>query len=169
MEIWKDIEGYKGYYQVSDHGRVKSLERKVKGKMGLRLINIRIMRGGYANGYRTIELSKNSRCPKAYIHRLVCTAFLLNPENKRTINHKDGNKLNNKKSNLEWATDSENSLHSFRELGRKPGRSKLVINTETGIYYESGKEAAEATLINYNIFRGMLNGSKTNKTNFKYA
>lgn len=101
-EIWKDIIGYEGYYQVSNFGRVKSLITGTIRK-----------HGDNGAGYKFVPLSKNGKVTNKYIHRLVCGHFAENPLNKATVNHKDGVKSNNNVNNLEWATQSENSQHGF--------------------------------------------------------
>lgn len=112
-EIWKDIKGYKGLYQVSSKGRVKSLVKKGTKKE-------RILKGGInTTGYYQVQLRLNCKNNMLLISRLVCLAFHKNPEGKRTVNHKDGNTLNNYADNLEWATYSENQLHAYKELGKK--------------------------------------------------
>jgi len=83
--------------------------------------------GASSHGYLTVFLGGKNEL----VHRLVAKAHLPNPEGKRTVNHKDGNKHNNCVDNLEWATDSENNLHAFRELGRKPSRGRMKVNDPT--------------------------------------
>ena len=107
LEIWKDIQEYEGLYQISNYGRVKSL-RDNKGNYREKIIKSRPSK----NGYIIINLSKNGKAKTFKIHRLVSIHFIPNPENKPQVNHKDGNKLNNSVSNLEWVTASENSLHA---------------------------------------------------------
>ncbi len=112
IEIWKDIIGHEGTYQVSNLGRVKSLNRIIiysngcvhnqHGKILSGFIN--------TNGYKSIDLYKNKKSKKYYIHRLVAEAFIPNPNNLPEVNHKDENKLNNIVDNLEWCTSSENKL-----------------------------------------------------------
>jgi hypothetical protein len=106
METWKDVPGYDGLYQVSDQGRIRRDNRIKKLKED---------RGGYLN----VWLSKRSEMKCLKVHRLVALAFIDNPENKRTVNHKDGNKKNNCVQNLEWATHSENVTHANRTGLRK--------------------------------------------------
>jgi hypothetical protein len=124
------------------------------------------------------------------VHRLVAQTYLPNPENKATVNHIDGNKLNNLLCNLEWMTQSENIQHAcdtglrpvselMRENGRRmkgnlltgsnPHTMKLVLNEETGIYYESATEAAESIGMKPKNFWRRLNGDMKNNTNFKYV
>lgn len=98
---------FDGKYEVSDNGKVFSLARNTKkeliGKVG-------------DNGYRSVLLTVNGKRLYRLVHRLVAEAFIPNALGKRTVNHKDGNKLNNSVENLEWMTDSENLSHA-RENG----------------------------------------------------
>ena len=116
-ELWKDIKGYEGLYQVSDIGRVKSLERIVARKNGRRQpIQERILKPSTNEyGYLYVNLcNSNSKRKSFLIHRLVCEAFHENPENKPCVNHIDENKINNEASNLEWCTVKENCNHGTR-------------------------------------------------------
>lgn len=124
-EIWKDVKGYEGIYQVSDLGRVKSLERKVlhKNRWGLmhKTVPERILKPGYNKaGYESVILCIDGVKQSIRVNRLVAETFLPNPENKEQVNHKNGVRNDNRVDNLEWVTSSENQLHSFRVLGRKP-------------------------------------------------
>ena len=113
MEIWKDVVGYEGLYKVSNSGNVKNLERKIPYRYGLRTIPERILKGNEnERGYLYVVLYKNTKPQKHKIHRLVAQAFIENPENKKCINHIDGNKQNNSVDNLEWVTHSENMKHA---------------------------------------------------------
>lgn len=115
MENWKDIDGYGGKYQVSDHGRVRSLSAWSKGKE---------LKGGLTKGkphqYRCVLLVGKGRkdIKTKYIHRLVAEAFIENPNDYEEVNHKDGNTLNNFADNLEWCTHKK---------GRKNPHSKAVL------------------------------------------
>ena len=125
-EIWKDIEGFEGMYQISNFARVKSLPRKRKFGNQTRIIPEIIMKvHAKPSGYKYIKLNDVPRHQiTKHIHRLVAQAFIPNPENKEDVNHIDGNKANNVVTNLEWVTRSENVLHSYRVLGRKCERIK---------------------------------------------
>lgn len=117
-EIWRDIKGYEGLYQVSNLGRVKSLERYVKGIYGLRkvqqkIISITRIR---TNGYMQVHLTKNGIAKTYQVHRLVAEAFIPNPHNLPIVNHKDENKINNCVWNLEWCTYSYNLTYGNRLL-----------------------------------------------------
>lgn len=114
-EIWKDIAGYEGYYQISNLGRVKSLERIAITKIGSKQpVNERILVAGYDTaGYYRVALCKNAKSRTRKVHRLVAQAFIPNPENKKTVNHKNGIKDDNRVENLEWATYKENNDHAI--------------------------------------------------------
>jgi hypothetical protein len=116
MEIFKDVKGYEGIYQVSNFGRVKSLERKVRHSQGgYKIVKEKIMKSAsVSRGYLSVDLSKNGESKNFLIHRLILIAFLFNPENKRTVNHINGIKTDNRLSNLEWMTDSENTCHAYK-------------------------------------------------------
>jgi hypothetical protein len=115
MEIWKDIEGYEGLYQVSNLGRIKSLERKVKNQFNEYIIKEKIKKlSDNGHGYLHLTLYKNGKFKQFYIHRIVAEAFLSNSKNYLEINHKDGNKQNNCIDNLEWCTSSQNKKHAFK-------------------------------------------------------
>ena len=114
-EIWKDIPGYEGYYQVSNLGNIKSLDRVIDRNGGRPLplkskpIKIRLDK----NGYRITGLRKEGRSTTGRIGRLVGMAFIPNPENKPEINHIDGVKTNDCIDNLEWVTSHENHIHAL--------------------------------------------------------
>ena len=119
-QIWKSIRGYEGLYEVNNLGFVRGLSRKIScHKIYQRNQKTMILKGiKRSNGYIQVALSKNGKSCIFFVHRLVLSAFLENPMNKPQVNHKDGNKENNKIENLEWVNASENGLHSYRELGR---------------------------------------------------
>ena len=102
MEIWKDIIGYEGYYQVSNLGRIKNINTN------------RILTGDTNNiGYRRVTLYTPEK-KRFFILRLVALHFCEGYQEDLVVNHKDGNKLNNCADNLEWVTHSENDLHAFK-------------------------------------------------------
>ena len=115
IEIWKEIKGFKGFYLISNKGRVKSTKREVLRYDGRKnYIKERILKPKKAGaGYLQVTLSNNSLNNYAYIHRLVAEYFVEKAENKTDVNHISGIKKDNTASNLEWCTKSENSIHSY--------------------------------------------------------
>lgn len=114
-EIWKDIKGYEGYYQISSFGRVKSVERIVERKNNTKMkVKERILRQHIMkNGYCTVNIIKKTY-KTHLVHRLVAIAFINNEKCLPQVNHIDGNKGNNNLSNLEWCTQKENSIHASK-------------------------------------------------------
>ena len=148
MEIWKDIKGFEGYYQVSNTGRIRSLDRKI----GYRKGRLRNWKGAEKQlvetdkGYLKVRLYMNNKSVTREVQRFVAEAFIPNPENKEQVNHIDGNKQNNNVSNLEWVTPQENTIHSVTVL--KKGIKKVSQYDLQGNYiqtFESLKEAGEKT------------------------
>lgn len=122
MEVWKNIKEYEDNYQISNYGRVKSLQRTLKTKrheytIQEKILSIKINPLGYCR----VGLYKDSSRKWFSIHRLVALHFLDNPENLPEVNHIDNNKQNNIYTNLEWCTRSENVIHqwSFRSRQSK--------------------------------------------------
>lgn len=113
-EEWRDVSGYEGLYQVSNLGRVRSLDRWRKNGSGEYKQKGRILnQGDTTTGYKQIVLNKDKKRKTLKVHRLVAIAFIPNPENKPNVNHIDGNPHNNKVENLEWCTQSENVQHAY--------------------------------------------------------
>ncbi len=117
-EKWENIEGYTGVYQISNYGRVKSLERYILNNLVGRVLQKEIImkHQSYSNEYKYVTLQIDGKRNNKSIHRLIATAFIPNPKNKPEVNHIDGNKTNNEISNLEWVTSSENKIHA-RDTG----------------------------------------------------
>mgnify|MGYP001002749808 CR=1 FL=1 len=132
-EIWKDILGYEGWYMVSNMGNVKSVSRTVYFKDG-RIRNYpekMIKQSIDSQGYHIAKLSKNRVVFSGLVHRLVATAFISNPQSLPEVNHKKGNKSDNRVSELEWVTASANQIHSFKVLKRQ-GSTKGIFGDDSG-------------------------------------
>ena len=108
-EIWKDIPGYEGLYQVSNFGRVKSLRRPYGNNGGIQWTKERILSPGKdKDGYLQVNLHCNGKQHQRKVHRLVAQAFLPNMDNLPMVNHKDEDKTNNNVDNLEWCDQKYN-------------------------------------------------------------
>ncbi len=137
-EIWKPVLGYEGYYEVSNFGRVKSLDRylyrvkKIKGKVYKEyryLVQGKILNPGILRtGYMSVILGKGTGERKTIrVHRLVACAFIQNPKDFPFVNHKDENKLNNRVDNLEWCTQKYNVNYGTATERRIKSRSRMVL------------------------------------------
>ena len=153
-EIWKDIQGYEGFYQISNFGRVKSLARL---SIQNHLLPEKILKQSELNGYYKVNLQNKEGVKSHQVHRLVAIAFLANTDNKPCVNHIDGDKHNNNVNNLEWCTVSENNKHAYK-MGLASPVNKTPIkatNIQTGEvkYFESQTEAANVL----NTSKGHIN------------
>ena len=139
-EIWKDIEGYEGLYQISNYGVVKSL-KKYAGK-SLRKEKI-LKTYKDKDGYIKVILCKNSKTRFLSIHRLLAEVFIPNPDNLPQINHKDENPLNNKVDNLEWCTQQHNVIHSKHKMYKQKNIIYSNINEKYIFKYGNRLENKE--------------------------
>lgn len=140
-EVWKPILGYEGYYDVSNTGKVRSLDRKRNNVRYSRNLKGKELKQSFGNsGYLQVNLSVFGKQKIFMVHRLVGIAFVENDdiEFKIAINHKDGNKTNNNASNLEWVSYSENQKHAYENgLNKwnpskgKPMKSVVQIDPDT--------------------------------------
>lgn len=143
-EIWKDIPGYEGLYQVSNMGRVRSLGRTIIYKDGQKhFYKGKILSpGNGSTGYLHVRLGSKGR--EAGIHRLVAEAFIPNPDGKIDVNHINGVKSDNRVNNLEWCTRAENMKHCKKVLKKQTGRAPIKIRCiETGEIFLSLSDAAK--------------------------
>lgn len=177
-EIWKDIEGYEGLYQVSNYGKVKRLKRKIKNQYIFKYEKItnNILKGHkIQKGYIQVRLiNQNGESKSFLIHRLVAQAFIPNPNNYPQINHKDENKENNKVDNLEWCNCYYNNnygtkkerLSIIQKSIIREYRNKRVAQYDLNMNkineFKSITEAHKITNINLaNISSCCLNNRKT--------
>ena len=146
-EEWRDIKGYEGLYQVSNLGRVRSLNcRGHKGCIGILTPRLD------GKGYEMVALYKEGKARNIKVHRLVAQAFIPNPNNYPQVNHKDENKTNNDVKNLEWCTNEYN--HNYGTRNERVGKSlsKKIICITTGEIFNSMREACRK----YNISSGSM-------------
>ena len=130
-EVWKDIPGFEGYYQASNFGRVRGLDRTVPTKNGFsKKIKGRIMSQSVAGtGYMQVMITKNGKQQPHTVHRLVASAFIENPNGYNEVDHIDGTRTNNNVNNLRWVTHYEYVMH-MHELGRWYDGSANITNQE---------------------------------------
>lgn len=125
-QFWKDIPGYEGLYQVSNTGRVRSLNYN-----GTRKTKV-LKQGTNKDGYKRIKLYKDGKFKVYLVHRLVALAFIPNPNNYPIINHKDENRWNNNVDNLEWCTYKYNSNYGncIKKLNEGMKRRNLILHRD---------------------------------------
>lgn len=116
-EVWKDVEGFEAHYQVSNHGRVRSIKKEIL-----------VLKGEYQhNGYKRVCLWKDGRKQNKLVHRLVAIAFLQNPSNYSDVNHIDEDKTNNHVANLQWCTHLYNmNFGSIKEKMSYASKGRMV-------------------------------------------
>lgn len=183
MEVWKDIKNYEGIYQISNFGNIKSLDRiTFNGRRHTYSQGKFLKLSKTANGYIKIMLRKNNKSITELVHRLVAESFLSNNDNKQLVNHIDKNKSNNTLHNLEWSTYSENQRHSISlmskedverfskcNVGKIAPNARLVLDTQTGIFYNSVREASDIFKLNERTLAMKLIGRMKNNTSLVYC
>lgn len=134
MEVWKEVPGYEGLYQVSDKGRLRGPRGDLKKP------------SRNYNGYLRVNLYKHGEYHQKCLHVLVALAFIPNPENKPEVNHINGKRHDCRAANLEWCTRAENQQHRRKVLSSGGSTKKRrVLCTTTGTTYESLSAAATST------------------------
>ena len=138
MEVWKDVVGYEGLYQVSNYGRLKRVFKNKKEHL--------LTGKKDKDGYIQVILSRNQKKKHCRLHRLVAETFIPNPNDKPVVNHKDKNVLNNTVDNLEWATVSENTKHGY-ETGRSVHGRSVIQYTKNMEYVACWKSIEKAARV----------------------
>jgi len=179
IEIWKDVIGFEGLYQVSNTGNVKSMPKHIKNGVSSFVSEVNILKNSLTGGgYYRVNLRSNSTTKSMLVHRLIAMAFIPNPQGKLYINHKNGIKTDNSIDNLEWCTHRENMVHAFetglikvdrdvrlKNIGKAiDSNNKKLLNTQTGIYHFGIHKVAKEINIQVSSFQRMLQGKKTNIT-----
>lgn len=183
-EIWKDVVGYEGFYEVSNIGNIKSRNRVVSFKSGLcqRINGISKKKTKATNGYLKASLSMNGENKTVLLHRLVAIAFIPNPEYKSQVNHINSNRIDNRVENLEWATPSENIKHGYAfgniksnnkgmcgSLSKVSKRvEQLDLNDNTITIFDSLSEASNITKTPPSGISKCCNGKRITSGGFKW-
>lgn len=182
IEIWKPVIGYEGIYEISNIGRVKSLQRqKYKNPTHIIPGKIRPLQL-HSNGYYSIMLCKNGITKRVHIHRLVASAFIPNPAGHSTVNHINYDRKDSRVENLEWCSQQQNILHATKRNGYKnnmQGRTgKLSVNSkptyQIGLddkvikLWDSLRDAARELNFNYSSLRNCARGTSKKSHNFKW-
>ena len=167
-EIWKDVAGFEGLYQVSNMGSVKRIahDTTTSNNKILHLPEKKLKPGKLNSGYLYVQLHDlNGKQHLKTIHRLVAQAFVPNPGNLPIVNHKDENKLNNNASNLEWCTHQYNNVYndvnkriSATLKGRRAHNAVAVIDESTGVIYASKQQCAKACKLRWNVLNDIISG-----------
>jgi hypothetical protein len=161
----KDLKGYEGIYTIDEIGNIytNKFSKFLTGTTD-------------KDGYKKVMLYKDGKRKTFFVHRLVALNFIENKYQKPFVNHINGKKSDNRICNLEWVTASENTRHAWRTgLAEKTkqtlliARSKVILNTENGIFYNSILEASKYSNIKYSALKAMLIGQNKNKSAFRYA
>lgn len=123
LETWKPVKSYEGYYEVSNLGRVRSVERTIliKNNQYRKYKSVMLKPTLDTHGYMSVSLVRDNKAKTHTIYRLMAEAFIPNPDNLPCVNHKDGNKLNDDIFNLEWCTYSENIKHAYKNHLKRSG------------------------------------------------
>ena len=156
MEEWRELNGHRNY-MVSSYGRIKRID---SGKIYTGITNNR--------GYVRFDLSEHGKRFVVAGHRAVAEAFLPKVDGKTLVNHKDGNKRNNKVENLEWCTQHENSIHAYHVLNTKPSRMIPVLCVETGMIYDSMMDAQRKTGIKAMLIHRCIYGQRKTTHGFHW-
>lgn len=179
-ETWEDIPGWDGLYQASTLGRVKSLGRvevinHCKYGQILRVRKGKVLKQHISaqNNYLTVDFYNEDGRKHLYVHRLIAQTFIPNPLNLTDVNHKKGNKLDNRACMLEWCTKSYNMNHALSTglssaKGATHYKAKKVIDINTGKVYGTVKEAAKVIGISNSYMKNMLSGINVNITSIRF-
>ena len=150
-EVWKPIQGYEGWYEISNFGNVRSVPREViqnhwQGGVSVYKMPGRTLKPGVnPNGYCHIDLHRNGKIQRFSIHRLVAIHFIENPCGYPIVNHIDADPSNNRADNLEWCTQSHNIQHAYDNGTKEPPHQKKIYQlTEDGKIIREFKNIAAA-------------------------
>jgi hypothetical protein len=169
IEIWKDVAGYEGLYQVSNLGNVRSVDKYTSNRFATRFWPSKALKLKNTRfGYVVANLSKEGKLKNVFVHRIVCAAFIGDHPNKQ-VNHINGIKTDNRLENLEWVTSSENHLHAFKTglrvgysiKGSQSSKAKLDETKVREIKLSSNSVRNLAKI--YGVHHSVIQGIKTGK------
>jgi len=165
-EIYKTIEGYEGYYQISNFGNIKSLQRLIKRNNGTDMILVEKVLKSNSNGvgYQIINLRKEGKRKSYLIHRLVAEEFLNNPEGLSQVNHIDKDSTNNRLDNLEWCTAKYNIKHSKDKTLYQYTLSGELVNE-----WESASTACEVSGFTAPNITNVCNGKLKHHKGYRFS
>ena len=167
-ELWHWVVGYEGLYMVSNHGNVMSVPCEQKrGNHSYNKVGMKVLSHDNGRGYRVISLYRKGVQYQTTVHRLVAEAFIPNPDNLPEVNHKDGNKANNKVENLEWVTKSENMQHASRELDALGFNRTLTEEQVMAIRNDTRPESEIGD--EYGLTQSTINSIRIGKTYKSYG
>ena len=194
MNEFIDIPGLEGFYKINLLQQVRSLDRSFISKNGKQFTRKgKILKPIVDDdGYFRIHTSMNGKLKVIGVHQMMAITFIPNLDNKPHLNHKNGIKTDNSIENLEWCTAAENNRHAWAtglnkpllkerhhlygkkgpnagKYGEELKQTKILVDTETGIFYYGAIEAAQAKNININNLRGMIAGFIKNRSGLIYA
>jgi hypothetical protein len=169
------VVGFEGRYEVSDDGRVRSVDTYVNCRGGKTRLSKGRMKPLYRNnrGYVIVNLCRDNTAAYSLVHRLVAEAFVPNTYNKPQVNHIDGNVANNCADNLEWVTDNENKAHSSIAIGgtQRPKKAVIVTKVTTGeaIRFGGLREAERALYLDHGTAQRVLKGKQKSHRGYYIA
>lgn len=180
MEVWKDIPGYEGLYQASSLGRIKALKkvRSIGGRCNMRSYPEKVMhlRKLPKKKYLYVTLCKNGQARSHTVHRLIALTHVPNPNNFPVVDHLDTDTFNNAASNLAWTTYAENSRRAYIN-GLQPSAfgnpgvfnpsEKIVLDEQTGVFYNSIVEAANYSRFSIRSLYHQFAGDSIKRTSLK--
>lgn len=170
-ETWKTIPGFEGYYEVSNLGRVRSLNRTVTSSRGKQYIKRGRIRKPILNdttGYYAVVLCGEKTKKTMTVHRLVAMSFLENPQNYNCVNHKNENKRDNRVENLEWCSKAyNNNFGSRKTASDKPVVAKHMITGERAVF-QNARMAAKKTGANYKNISACCRGKRRQAAGYEW-
>lgn len=166
-EVWKDIPGYEKFYQASNTGKVRSIDRIINNRKYVGVVLKPVVNEW---GYKIIVLTKLGKKKNTRVHRVIAKTFIKNTNNKPCVNHKDGDKTNNHVDNLEWCTHKENSKHAVKTnlilTGEDSKSSKLTKKQVLEIrrLYKNGEMSVVEISKKYNVFHNTISSIVNRRT-----